>query len=111
MIKTRGALTIISGFLFSTNPLLAKDVIVDIYKRKFIPSDITIDLGDRLVWKNIEKRQYHNVWFKGSGEEEPAYLFPDESYQRKFNTLGCFSYECGPHPKMTGQVNVIKLAQ
>ncbi len=111
MNKTRVALAILSGFLLSTSPLFAKDVIVEIYKKKFTPSEITIELGDRVVWKNIEKRQYHNVWFKDSGEEEPDYFFPDESYQREFNTLGHFSYECGPHPKMTGQVNVIKVAQ
>ena len=97
--------------LFSTSQVHAKDVIVEIYKKQFIPSEVTIEAGDTVIWKNIEKRQYHNVWFKGSGEEEPDYFFPDESYQRKFNQLGSFSYECGPHPKMKGVVIVKKSVQ
>jgi plastocyanin len=86
----------------------AKDVIVEIYKKQFIPNDITIEQGDRVIWKNIEKRQYHNVWFKDSGEEEPDYFFPDETYQRQFNKQGRFDYECGPHPKMKGTIRVVK---
>jgi len=111
MNKTILALTLASGFLFTMGSVQAKDVIVEIYKKQFVPSEITIELGDRVIWKNIEKRQYHNVWFKGSGEEEPDYFFPDESYQREFNSLGSFAYECGPHPKMQGKVTVVNVAK
>lgn len=93
-----------SLYLFPINQIQAKDVIVEIYKKQFIASEITIKAGDSVIWKNIEKRQYHNVWFKSSDEEEPSYFFPDESYQRKFDQLGRFSYECGPHPKMIDKV-------
>jgi len=86
----------------------AKEVVVEIYKKKFIPAQITINVGDTVVWKNMEKRQYHNVWFKKLQKEEPDYFFPDESYQRSFNIEGEFPYECGPHPKMKGIVTVIK---
>ena len=104
-------LCVAMGVLFSTSQARAKDVIVEIYKKQFIPSEIIIEAGDRVIWKNIEKRQYHNVWFKGSGEDEPDYFFPDESYQRKFDQLGSFSYECGPHPKMKGKIIVKNTAQ
>ncbi|GLX76925.1 hypothetical protein tinsulaeT_02650 [Thalassotalea insulae] len=86
----------------------AKDVIVEIYKKKFIPSEITINAGDTVIWKNIEKRQYHSVWFKALVNEEPDYFFPGENYQYTFEKTGKFDYICGPHPKMTGVVNVIK---
>jgi len=98
----------VTSLTLLTNQVQAKDVIVEIYKKQFTPSEITIELGDRVIWKNIEKRQYHNVWFKGSGEEEPDYFFPDESYQKQFDQLGSFAYECGPHPKMKGNVTVVK---
>ncbi len=98
----------IASLLVLASTVQAKDVIVEIYKKKFIPSEITIQQGDRVIWKNVEKRQYHNVWFKTLGEEEPGYFFPDETYQRAFNTLGSFDYECGPHPKMKGKVTVVK---
>ncbi|WP_246058241.1 cupredoxin domain-containing protein [Litorilituus lipolyticus] len=94
-----------TGLLFSM-PSFAKEVVVEIYKKKFIPAEITIEAGDTVIWKNIEKRQYHNVWFKSLDAEEPDYFFPDESYQRTFDEAGKFPYECGPHPKMTGVVTV-----
>jgi len=100
-----------ASLLLVTSQVQAKDVIVEIYKKKFIPSEITIQQGDRVIWKNIEKRQYHNVWFKDSGEEEPGYFFPDESYQRQFDALGSFAYECGPHPKMKGKVTVVTVVK
>lgn len=84
----------------------AKEVIVEVYKKKFTPAEVTIEKGDTVIWKNIEKRQYHNVWFKQFDSEEPDYFFPGESYQRTFTELGEFPYECGPHPKMTGVVRV-----
>ena len=92
---------------FSLN-VFAKEVVVEIYKKKFTPAHITIQVGDTVIWRNIEKRQYHNVWFKQLVKEEPDYFFPDESYQRNFTTVGEFPYECGPHPKMKGVVTVVE---
>ncbi len=79
---------------------------VNIKKFKFIPQEITIKRGQTIHWLNQEKRQYHSIWFEASGEEEPDYIFPDESYQREFKQVGSFPYRCGPHPKMTGIVHV-----
>lgn len=98
-------LVLIFTLLVSTN-LFAKEVVVELYKMKFIPAQITIEQGDTVVWKNVEKRQYHNVWFKQFFSEEPDYIFPDEQYQLTFDKKGSFDYVCGPHPKMTGVVIV-----
>jgi len=92
--------------LFISSNALAKEHIVEIYKMKFNPAEIVIKKGDTIIWRNIEKRQYHNIWFKQLQKEEPDYLFPDESYQRSFDQAGHFSYECGPHPRMKGVVIV-----
>lgn len=94
--------------LACSSHLQAKEVIVEVYKKKFRPAEITIEKGDTVIWKNIEKRQYHNVWFKQFEQEEPDYFFPGESYQRTFDNAGRFPYECGPHPKMTGIVTVVE---
>jgi len=101
-------LLVVTSVLFSTSQVQAKDVIVEIYKKQFIPSEITIEVGDNVIWKNIEKRQYHSVWFKSSGEKEADYFFPNESYQRQFDLPGSFPYECGPHPMMKGKIIVKK---
>lgn len=103
----RKLLLLLAIFGFSSSTLSAKEVVVEIYKKRFIPSEIVIEQGDTVIWKNIEKRQYHNVWFKALQKEEPDYFFPDESYQRRFDQIGDFVYECGPHPKMKGKVTVV----
>jgi len=96
--------------LISSN-VFAKEHVVEIYKMKFNPPEVTIEKGDTVIWRNIEKRQYHNVWFKQLQKEEPDYLFPDENYQRSFDKSGRFPYECGPHPRMKGVVIVIDKVQ
>ena len=73
---------------------------------KFIAQEITVKRGATVRWENREKRQYHSVWFEALGEEEPDYIFPDESYVREFPDVGNFPYRCGPHPEMTGVVHV-----
>jgi plastocyanin len=92
-------------FLFNA-PLMAAEVEVIIKNFKFIPAEITVNRGDTIVWKNMEKRQYHSVWFEKLGEPEPDYFFPDETFTRKFEQSGDFPYRCGPHPEMTGIVRV-----
>lgn len=99
---------IMMSLLLISSSVFATDYIVEIYKMKFIPAEITIEQGDTVIWKNIEKRQYHSVWFKQFDKEEPDYFFPDEIYQRRFDKAGTFPYECGPHPRMTGRVIVIE---
>lgn len=98
-------------FIFVSTNVLSKEHVVEIYKKKYVPAEITIEQGDTVIWKNIEKRQYHNVWFKQFDKEEPDYFFPDESYQRTFEQTGNFPYECGPHPRMKAQVTVINKAK
>lgn len=95
-----------SLFIIAASQAQAARVEVEILKFKFIPQQITINVGDTVVWINKEKRQYHSVWFKSLTTEEPDYFFPDERYERSFGEKGTFAYECGPHPKMTGSVVV-----
>lgn len=102
---------ILLSFLIFSNNLFAKDVVVEIFKKEYLPAEVTIEEGDTVIWKNIEKRQYHSVWFKQFDKEEPGYFFPDETYQHNFDKAGVFPYECGPHPRMKGKVVVIKKAQ
>ncbi len=82
--------------------------VVSIVNYEFVPKEITVHKGQKILWVNNEKRQYHSVWFEESGDPEPQYFFPDESYTREFSEVGSFNYRCGPHPKMTGIVHVIE---
>lgn len=89
------------------NALAAEPVIVVIKKMKFQPQEVTVKKGAMVRWENREKRQYHSVWFEKQGEPEPDYFFPEESYERRFNSTGVFPYRCGPHEEMTGLVRVL----
>lgn len=87
-------------------PALAGTVEVRIEKMKFVPQETSVKAGDTVVWKSYEKRGYHTVWFKSEGLAESDPMFPEESWQRKFDRKGEYRYICGPHEEMTGVVIV-----
>lgn len=107
LIALQFLLAILFIFVFPIYHVMsAETVTVDIIEFKFVPQEITVKVGDSVRWTNREKRQYHSVWFEKLGEPEPDYLFPDDSYERRFDKAGNFPYRCGPHPEMTGAVHV-----
>jgi len=79
---------------------------VSISKYQFIPNKLKIKLGQTVRWVNNEKRQYHSIWFEKNGEKESNYLFPNDTYTKRFTTVGTFEYRCGPHPEMIAIVIV-----
>jgi plastocyanin len=84
---------------------------VKTYKYKFDPLEVTIKVGDTVRWVNVEKRQYHSVWFRNAGDQESEYFFPDETFEKTFNEPGDFPYVCGPHEvdyDMKGTVHVVE---
>jgi plastocyanin len=106
-MKRQSLLAIFISIVFSSATFAGGDTPQVIIKGfKFIPQEITIKRGQIINWENREKRQYHSVWFEASGEEEPDYIFPDETYEREFKKTGSFPYRCGPHPRMIGTVHV-----
>lgn len=84
-------------------------VTIEILAYKFIPEEVTIQRGSTVRWINMEKRQFHNVWFREAGEEPGEYLFPGDTYERKFDTAGDFPYVCQPHmDHMRGLIRVVE---
>ncbi len=106
-MKWQSLLLMLTLMVFNQYTFASENPQIIIKKFKFVPQEITIKRGQSVNWSNQEKRQYHSVWFEALGEEEPDYIFPDESYQREFKQSGSFPYRCGPHPEMTGTVHVI----
>lgn len=108
MMNKRVIINSLSAWLLLCSSSVFAQEIVDIaiIKFQFTPATITIAPGTTVRWTNREKRQYHNVWFEALGEEEPDYLFPDDTYERVFDKKGSFPYRCGPHPRMQGVVHV-----
>ena len=104
------ALLAVGSLATGSSLLAAETVMVDVQKYKFIPAEITVKVGTTVRWVNTEKRQYHSVWFKQSGEAEPEYFWPDETFERTFDTPGDYPYVCEPHEMdydMKGIVHVV----
>jgi len=73
---------------------------------QFVPAEVAIKAGDTVRWTNHEKRTSHSVLFPFEGGLESERLFPEESWQRRFEKPGRYDYHCGPHPEMKGVVVV-----
>lgn len=92
--------------LFSISALAQTLVEIRIEGYKFIPSEVSVRAGDSVRWINREKRTSHSVVFPAEGGLESERLFPDESWERRFEKAGRYEYHCGPHPEMKGLIVV-----
>lgn len=79
---------------------------VKIEKMQFVPQHLKVKVGATVTWLNMEKRSNHSVFFQQEGLAESDRLFPGEIWQRIFDKPGIYPYICGPHPDMTGTVEV-----
>jgi len=79
---------------------------VAIEQMKFIPQTVKVKPGTTVKWVNREKRNNHSILFEREGLPESERFFPGESWQRTFSKPGTYPYVCGPHPEMTGTVEV-----
>jgi len=105
-----------AALLFSSN-IVATGVTTDVAEvsiKKFLyhPAEITIQVGERVRWVNEERRQYHSVQLHRDGSEDEildsGYLFPGDQWEHRFDKPGNYSYLCGPHPEMVGNIIVTK---
>lgn len=79
---------------------------VSIEKMLFVPQVLKVRAGTTVTWVNREKRNNHSVHFVQEGLPESDRFFPGETWQRTFDKPGVYPYVCGPHPEMTGTVEV-----
>lgn len=75
-------------------------------KMLFMPRVLKVKPGTTVEWVNDEKRTSHSVLFEKEGLAESDRLFPGESWKRSFDKVGLYPYRCGPHPEMTGVIEV-----
>ncbi|MGE5027963.1 MAG: plastocyanin/azurin family copper-binding protein [Betaproteobacteria bacterium] len=95
------------GFVLVASLANAGEVVeVRIEKMEFAPQLVKIKPGTTVKWVNHEKRTNHSILFEKEGLPESDRLFPGESWQRTFDKPGAYPYVCGPHPDMTGVVEV-----
>lgn len=99
----------LAGFALVAALANAAEVVeVSIAKMQFDPQHVKIKPGATVKWVNNEKRSNHSILFEKEGLPESDRFFPGESWQRTFEKPGLFPYRCGPHPEMTGVVEVVE---
>ena len=69
----------------------------------FSPQNVTIAHGGTVSWTNNDDT-IHTIKFSDS---ESPNLPKGVTYNKRFDTLGTYSYHCGIHPYMTGKVIVV----
>lgn len=96
----------LAGALAAPALFASEGVEVRIADYRFQPERLSIKAGNTVRWVNDEKRTTHSVLFPAEGGLESERLFPGDSWQRRFDKPGRYSYTCGPHPEMKGLVEV-----
>lgn len=91
----------------TTSAPAAKTLNVSMSGFRFNPPAITINVGDTIVWKNLENAPHHIVFDNISGQTGSGVLGKDDSYSYTFTTAGTFNYHCQLHAEMIGSVQVL----
>lgn len=107
----RSALRRIAAVALATAalPSAAQHVVeIRIENYQFVPRDAKVRAGGKVRWVNHEKRTSHSVLFAGAGGFESERMTPGESWERQFDEPGRYPYTCGPHPEMSGLIEVFE---
>lgn len=84
----------------TSQPLSTNTIIISEYT--FIPSTLTVKIGDTITWINQDSAPHDIV----STEFTSPLLQKGGKFDFTFNTKGTFVYNCGIHPNMTGTIIV-----
>jgi plastocyanin len=78
--------------------------VVTIKDFAFNPADLTVKAGTTVTWTQKDSVGHFVKW--GDGTAPGATLALDQTYTRKFDTAGTFTYVCGIHGTMHGSITV-----
>ena len=77
---------------------------VRIVDNAFMNSEVTILVGERVVWKNNGSNTHTST--SDTGKWDSGFLGPGARFGRVFRRAGTFTYHCTVHPSMQGTVIV-----
>jgi plastocyanin len=93
------ASTFFSGAARAQKPAAPTHTVV-IHNFAFQPADLTVHVGDTIVWKNTDIVS-HTVTAAG-GSFDSDEIRPGKSWKFVAKKPGRFAYSCSPHPNMHG---------
>ena len=79
------------------------NVTVTIENFSFSPKEVTINAGEKVIWKQKDSTS-HTVVSGSTFKSQDLKL--GDRYEYTFSQPGEYSYNCGIHPSMTGKVIV-----
>ena len=77
---------------------------VTIHNFAFHPAELTVDVGDTIVWKNMDIVSHTVTATDGSFDSDE--IKPGKSWKLVAKKAGTFVYACSPHPNMRGTLTV-----
>jgi plastocyanin len=83
---------------------------VDIRQFAFVPKDVTVEPGTRIVWTNHDETPHTVTSTSAPKVMASPGLDTDDRFEFVFEREGDFAYLCTVHPMMTGVVHVRRSA-
>lgn len=77
---------------------------VVIHNFAFQPPELTVNVGDTIVWKNTDIVSHTVTAADGSFDSDE--IKPGKSWKFVSKKAGTFQYSCSPHPNMHGTLIV-----
>jgi glucose/arabinose dehydrogenase/plastocyanin len=87
----------------------AATVMVEMSNFAFVPANVTIAVGDTVMWMNNDAIGHTSTSGQSGipdGKWDSGLINVGGSFSRTFNTVGNFPYYCTPHSFMTGTIMV-----
>lgn len=100
---TVGASTIFSGAATAQKKTSQPHTVV-IHNFAFQPAELTVNVGDTIVWKNTDMVSHTVTAADGNFDSDE--IKPGKSWKLVAKKAGTFAYSCSPHPNMHGKLVV-----
>lgn len=102
--RLRGLLIVPAALLALASAAAGREVKVSIKDLKFDPAELSIKVGDIVIWTNNDSRDHQIKADDASFESEN--LRPGAEFRQTFKSKGKFDYGCAYHPRMRGRITV-----
>jgi len=80
---------------------------IEIEDNSFIPEEITIVVGDTIQWINKEEEDMPHSIISEDFNSSEEILLQDQTYSFTFDEAGEYTYNCGIHSDMQGNIKVL----
>lgn len=84
----------------------AADVAITIDKFAFMPGTMTVPVGTRVVWTNLETAAPHDVT-SDTGVFASGNMTTGQTFSYTFMQPGTYAYTCTIHPRMKATITVV----